>query len=72
MSTEDEVIPGNFALKDQIAVLQWVQNYIEEFGGDKNRVTLFGSSSGGTSVGLALVSPLAKGIRYVIDLFLLS
>ncbi|XP_065209315.1 juvenile hormone esterase-like isoform X1 [Planococcus citri] len=32
LSTEDEVIPGNYGLKDSIAVLQWVQNYIDSYG----------------------------------------
>ncbi|XP_065209357.1 juvenile hormone esterase-like [Planococcus citri] len=62
LSTEDEVIPGNYGLKDGIAVLQWVQKYIEDFGGDKNKVTLFGASSGAISASLTLISPLAKGL----------
>lgn len=62
LSTEDDAIPGNYGLKDGVAVLRWVQKYIDDFGGDKNRVTLFGGSSGGISVSLTLLSPLAKGI----------
>ena len=61
LSTEDEVIPGNYGLKDAIVVLQWVQKYIDAYGGDKNRVTLFGGSSGAMSASLALISPLTKG-----------
>lgn len=62
LSTEDEIISGNYGLKDGVAVLEWVQKYIGDFGGDKNRVTLFGGSSGGISVSLTLLSPLAKGL----------
>ncbi|XP_065209353.1 juvenile hormone esterase-like [Planococcus citri] len=62
LSTEDEIIPGNYGLKDGVAVLRWVQNYIDDFGGDKNRVTIFGGSSGAISVSLTLLSPLAKGL----------
>lgn len=54
--------PANFWLQDQVAALQWVQRNIEGFGGDPNRVTIFGVSAGGTSVNLLMASPLAKGL----------
>ncbi|XP_065209337.1 juvenile hormone esterase-like isoform X1 [Planococcus citri] len=62
LSTEDEVIPGNYGLKDGVAVLQWVQKYIDDFGGDKDRVTVFGGSSGSISAALHLISPLSEGL----------
>ncbi|XP_065209336.1 juvenile hormone esterase-like [Planococcus citri] len=62
LSTEDEVIPGNYGFKDVIMALKWIQNYIYDFGGDNNRVTLFGGSSGGESATLTLISPLAEGL----------
>jgi carboxylesterase type B len=42
LSTEDENCPGNFGLKDQMAILEWVQQNIEKFGGDGKSVTIFG------------------------------
>lgn len=53
---------GNYGFMDQILALQWVQKNIHLFGGDPNRVTIMGQSSGGTSVWTLMMSPLAKGL----------
>ncbi|KAJ7985693.1 hypothetical protein DPEC_G00343100 [Dallia pectoralis] len=53
---------GNYGFMDQIAALKWVQKNIHVFGGDSNKVTIFGQSSGGTSVWTLMMSPLAKGL----------
>ncbi|MBS5208458.1 carboxylesterase/lipase family protein [Klebsiella pneumoniae] len=52
----------NFALLDQIAALQWVQENIHAFGGDAANVTLFGESAGARSVLSLMASPKAKGL----------
>jgi len=62
LSTDDNVAAGNWGLLDNIMALQWVRDNIEAFGGDRNRITIFGQSSGGNSVSLLLYSPLAKGL----------
>ncbi|MBN2734628.1 MAG: carboxylesterase family protein [Methanomicrobiaceae archaeon] len=53
---------GNYGLLDQIAAMQWVQQNIEEFGGDPSQVTIFGQSAGAESVLIHLVSPQSKGL----------
>eukprot|EP00058_Branchiostoma_floridae_P019150 XP_002604639.1 hypothetical protein BRAFLDRAFT_92873 [Branchiostoma floridae] len=61
-STGDQNAPGNFGFLDQIQAMRWVQENIRNFGGDPDRVTIFGESAGGASVCYHVVSPLSKGL----------
>jgi len=53
---------GNAGQLDIIAALKWVRGNIEKFGGDPNRVMIFGESGGGAKVSMLLASPPAKGL----------
>jgi para-nitrobenzyl esterase len=55
-------VSGNWGLLDQIAGLKWVRRNIETFGGDPERVTIFGESAGGIAVSMLCASPEAKGL----------
>uniref|UniRef100_A0A670IN32 Carboxylic ester hydrolase n=1 Tax=Podarcis muralis TaxID=64176 RepID=A0A670IN32_PODMU len=60
-STGDESARGNWALLDQLAALQWIQENIGAFGGDPELVTLFGVSAGSMSASAHVSSKMLYG-----------
>nr|UYG55610.1 esterase 1 [Geocoris pallidipennis] len=62
LSFEDDEMPGNQGMKDQVMALRWVKENIAYFGGDPNAITLIGESAGGVSVYHHIISPLSDGL----------
>ena len=62
LSTGDTNAPGNYGLWDQHLAINWVHNNIGEFGGDPNRVTIFGESAGSSSTVYQALYPGNAGL----------
>ncbi|KAH7382593.1 Alpha/Beta hydrolase protein [Phaeosphaeria sp. MPI-PUGE-AT-0046c] len=60
LAVENTNATGNYGLRDQNTALDWVHAHIEDFGGDKDRITIFGQSAGSASVRALLASPQAR------------
>ena len=59
---EEYASAANAGMLDLVAVLEWVRDNIETFGGDPGNVTIFGQSGGGGKVLALMAMPAAKGL----------
>ncbi len=53
---------GNVGQLDLVLALQWVKENIEQFGGDPDRVCIFGQSGGGAKCATLMATPKAAGL----------
>lgn len=56
------VLPGNLALLDQLAALNWIKDHIGDLGGDPSQVTVMGQSGGGHNIASMLTLPASAGL----------
>lgn len=52
----DQKRPPNLGLFDLIEALHWIRNYIADFDGDPENITLLGQSSGGDAIAHLMIS----------------
>jgi carboxylesterase type B len=64
LSTQDDVIPGNNGLKDELIAIQWTHNNIHLFGGNSNQITIFGGSAGSASCAYQQLSQNSEGSTF--------
>jgi para-nitrobenzyl esterase len=62
LATPDHPIDSNLFLRDLVLALEWVRDNIASFGGDADRVTIFGESAGAHAVATLLAVPAARGL----------
>ena len=62
LTLENDLMPGNLGIHDQILALKWTQDNIEYFGGDPGKVTIMGESAGAMSVMYLMMSEQAKNL----------
>jgi para-nitrobenzyl esterase len=62
LSNKDITFDDNLFLRDLVMALRWVRDNIAVFGGDPDKVTIFGESAGAHAVATLLAVPAAKGL----------
>lgn len=53
---------GNVGILDLVQALEWIRDHAAEFGGDAQRVMVFGQSGGGAKIATLMAMPAAKGL----------
>ena len=59
---------GNVGMLDIVLALEWVRDNISQFGGDPDRVLIFGSSGGSSKTATLMAMPDAKGLFHTANM----
>jgi para-nitrobenzyl esterase len=62
LAGRDYAASGNVGILDLVQALAWVRDHALEFGGDPNRVMVFGQSGGGAKIATLMAMPAARGL----------
>ncbi|MCH7400739.1 carboxylesterase family protein [Belliella kenyensis] len=55
-------IPANLGYLDILEAIKWVNKNIDSFGGDSNKITLFGQSAGGEAIAQMMLIEESRGL----------
>lgn len=61
LTKEDPVGAGNYGMMDCVAAIKWLRRNIAAFGGDPDRISVMGHSSGGVFCGILTCSEMVRG-----------
>jgi len=61
LSAGVQELPGNAGLFDMALALEWINNYINFFGGAPKKITIFGQGTGASSAILLSLSHITQG-----------
>ncbi|KAJ2949163.1 hypothetical protein O0L34_g6104 [Tuta absoluta] len=62
LSLETEEASGNAGLKDMLLALQWINDNVDQFGGNPNKITIGGNSAGSVATQYLVLSPKSVGL----------
>ncbi|ESO11395.1 hypothetical protein HELRODRAFT_91416, partial [Helobdella robusta] len=69
LTSNDEILPGNYGLQDVLMALKWVNENIRAFRGDPTKLTLLGHGVGASMAGMLMTMPSTRGVSVYMCVF---